>query len=182
MDLSTWLSVAPPARTSASPASELAWTERVVTSPCNLVDLLADRAPGGWSGRTSPASSRLMQVEISEPSSPVSPDTPSEPSLPPLLAAGEILASLPLPGPTVTASRGECLTLSTSEFPNGGAASSLSDILETGDVPQRYFLSATACRGILRRAEKRGKELPAQLQLALSTVAGIATMPTPPTI
>jgi hypothetical protein len=43
----------------------------------------------------------------------------------------------------------------------------LSDILETGDVPQRFFLSATACRGILRRAEKRGKTLPAALATAL---------------
>jgi len=35
---------------------------------------------------------------------------------------------------------------------------SLSDILETGDLPQRFFLSAKACAGILRRAEKRGKK------------------------
>jgi hypothetical protein len=48
---------------------------------------------------------------------------------------------------------------------------SLSDILETGDVPQRYFLSAKACMGILRRAEKRGKELPPQLARALQVVA-----------
>src|SRR3546814_6167259 len=45
-------------------------------------------------------------------------------------------------------------TLSTSEFPNGAVASSLSDILETGDLPQRYFLSAKACSGILRRDRK----------------------------
>jgi hypothetical protein len=32
-------------------------------------------------------------------------------------------------------------------------------------------LSATACQGILRRAEKRGKVLPGQLQKALSAVA-----------
>jgi hypothetical protein len=44
---------------------------------------------------------------------------------------------------------------------------SLSDTLEIGDVPQRFFLSATACRGILRRAEKRGKELPRALAQAL---------------
>jgi hypothetical protein len=48
---------------------------------------------------------------------------------------------------------------------------SLSDILETGDVPQRYYLSAKACAGILRRAAKRDKELPAQLQRALEQVA-----------
>lgn len=38
-------------------------------------------------------------------------------------------------------------------------------------MPQRYFLSATACRGILRRAEKRGKVLPEPLRLALERAA-----------
>ncbi|WP_204340906.1 hypothetical protein, partial [Rhizobium ruizarguesonis] len=52
-----------------------------------------------------------------------------------------------------------------------GAVSSLSDILETGDVPQRFYLSPKACAGILRRAEKRGKVLPPQLAVALQAVA-----------
>jgi hypothetical protein len=47
----------------------------------------------------------------------------------------------------------------------------LSDILETGDLPQRYFLSAKACRGILRRSENRGKTLPLALEQALQQVA-----------
>jgi DNA (cytosine-5)-methyltransferase 1 len=51
----------------------------------------------------------------------------------------------------------------------------LSDILETGDVPQRFFLSATACKGILRRAERRGKKLPEVLRVALTAQAGMAT-------
>jgi DNA (cytosine-5)-methyltransferase 1 len=55
----------------------------------------------------------------------------------------------------------------------GDGVCSLSDILETGDVPRRFFLSARACRGILRRAEKRGKELPIQLRRALEMVAGL---------
>jgi hypothetical protein len=46
----------------------------------------------------------------------------------------------------------------------------LSDTLETGDLPQRFFLSATACQGILRRAEKRGKVLPPMLEKALKSV------------
>ena len=33
------------------------------------------------------------------------------------------------------------LTLNTSEWPSAAAVCSLSDILETGDLPQRYFLS-----------------------------------------
>jgi len=69
----------------------------------------------------------------------------------------------------------EFLTLSISEFPSAGAASSLSDILETGDLPPRYFLSPKACAGILRRAEKRGKELPDQLRRALEEAT--KTMP-----
>jgi hypothetical protein len=47
----------------------------------------------------------------------------------------------------------------------------LSDVLEIGELPQRYFLSATACKGILRRAEKRGKALPPQLRQALEQAA-----------
>jgi hypothetical protein len=66
----------------------------------------------------------------------------------------------------------ECLTLSSSEFHSAAAACLLSDILETGDVPRRFYLSATACRGILRRAEIRGKELPIVLREALQSVAG----------
>jgi hypothetical protein len=72
------------------------------------------------------------------------------------------------------------LTLNTSEHAascepslSGGAVCSLSDILETGDVPQRFYLTAKACLGILRRAEKRGKALLPPLQLALAAVAGL---------
>jgi len=47
----------------------------------------------------------------------------------------------------------------------------LSETLETGEVPQRFYLSQKACQGILRRAEKRGKQLPDQLRMALESVA-----------
>jgi hypothetical protein len=59
---------------------------------------------------------------------------------------------------------------------------SLSDVLETREVPQKYFLSQKACAGIIRRAEKRGKELPAQLRDALTAAAqtGLAEQPTTP--
>ena len=51
---------------------------------------------------------------------------------------------------------------------------SLSDILETpGSVPPRYYLSARACAGILRRAVKRGKTLPGDLLRALRAVADV---------
>ena len=64
----------------------------------------------------------------------------------------------------------ESWTLSTSEWPNDAVVCSLSDTLETGDVPQRFYLSPRACAGILRRAEKRGKNLPPHLQRALKAV------------
>ncbi|HIE5880196.1 TPA: hypothetical protein ACXN3U_000544 [Stenotrophomonas maltophilia] len=35
-------------------------------------------------------------------------------------------------------------------------------------IPQKYFLSAQACSGILVRAARRGKKLPALLNLVLT--------------
>lgn len=67
------------------------------------------------------------------------------------------------------------LTLSTSECLNDAVESSLSDILETGELLPRYYLSAEACAGILRRAEKRGRSLPPSLQRALEHVARTTT-------
>lgn len=72
-------------------------------------------------------------------------------------------------GPTAS------LTLSGSEFHSGADACSLSDILEDSrDVPRKYYLSEIACRGILRRAAKRGRELPTQLRLALEEASSAA--------
>ena len=50
----------------------------------------------------------------------------------------------------------------------------LSEVLEL-DAPQKYSLSRKACAGILRRAEKRGKALPALLVAALMAMAGVRT-------
>ena len=54
----------------------------------------------------------------------------------------------------------------TSKKPNVRSVK-LSQVLEKGSIPERYFLSPKACAGILRRAEKRGKKLPPMLQDAL---------------
>ena len=71
-------------------------------------------------------------------------------------------------------SHGEYLTLNMSEASHSpsqsrrdGVVCSLSDVLETGRVPGRYYLTAKACHGILRRAESRCKEIPAALKEAL---------------
>lgn len=79
----------------------------------------------------------------------------------------------------------ECLTLNTREFPDfqaqsrsaDGAFSSsdtvagLTEVLWTGSIPLRYYLTEKACRGILRRAENRGKTLPDILRKALTEQA-----------
>ena len=62
--------------------------------------------------------------------------------------------------------------LNTSECPKGAVGSSLSQIL-LASVPSKYYLSRTACLGILRRAKERGKPLPPELELALKLQAGI---------
>src|SRR5581483_5796808 len=140
---------------SPSPGCERDWMTRVATSPSSLLDLLADSGPYGWSGRTSPASCRSMEDGRLEPYS-------------------ACWSSAGMGSPT------GFWTLDFSEYPSDGVVSSLSDILETGEVPQQYFLSSRACRGILRRAEKRGKDLPEALKSALLAVA--SQTPLPPSI
>jgi len=62
--------------------------------------------------------------------------------------------------------------LNTSEWPNDAVVCSLSSVLDPAQsIPSRFFLSSKACAGILRRAEKRGKELPPLLLEALMQVA-----------
>jgi hypothetical protein len=61
-----------------------------------------------------------------------------------------------------------------SEWPNDAVVCSLSQVLET-DVAPKYFLSPRACRGILRRAAKREKDLPPFLKQALERVAQVKT-------
>ena len=146
MDQLTFLSEEPPVNPSQLQDSERDWQTRVATSCSPALRLLADIGPDGWFGRTSPASYHPTEERI-------------------LPAYFEGWQNAGMGGAT------ESLTLNSSEWPSDGVACSLSDILETGDVPQRYFLSARACAGILRRAEKRGKELPTALLLALTNIA-----------
>jgi hypothetical protein len=149
---STFLWEEPHANHSVSPDSEKDWQTRVATSCLPILPLLQNFGPAGWYGKTSPACCHLTEEGILEPSS-------------------QGWANSGMGSPT------EFWTLSTSEWNhtiapslNDDGVCSLSDVLETGDVPQRYFLSAKACAGILRRAEKRGKELPPALRQALQQV------------
>ena len=166
MQLSIFSSEEPLANRSASPDSERDWMTRVATSCLPMLALLAAMGPAGWSGKTSPESFRAMPDETLEAFWDCSPAGTSKPPPEDGRTPESYRASRAL-----TASHGECLTLSSSEFPSDAVVCSLSDVLETGDVPRRFYLSAKACAGILRRAEKRGKELPPQLNRALTQVA-----------
>lgn len=61
---------------------------------------------------------------------------------------------------------GELTTRNTGECPNAVVVSRLSQILEETPHP-KYNLTAKACQGILRRAERRGKALPKLLKAVL---------------
>ena len=144
----TFLSEEPHASLFQSRALDAEWQTNVVTWRSNSLNLLNAHAPSGWFGRTSPASCQVTKDGTLEP-----------------FSEGW--------GKSGMGSHTEFLTLNTSEFHSEGDACLLWDILETGDHLQRYCLSATACKGILRRAEKRGKKLPVELENALKANAGL---------
>jgi hypothetical protein len=133
LQLSLWTSSSSDhlARVFRSPESASGWTTRAATWPSSPFAWLQQSAPAGFFSRTCPASCRRTADGTLEPFS-------------------QAWSNAGMGGPTGR------LTLSISEFPSAGAVCSLSDVLETGEVPQRYFLSAKACAGILRRAERRG--------------------------
>lgn len=67
--------------------------------------------------------------------------------------------------------RGDVSPLNTGVSPREEIESTLSRIL-VADPPKKYYLTRKACRGILRRAYVRGKELPEKLKRALEIQAG----------
>ena len=72
---------------------------------------------------------------------------------------------------TDTAWHGEYWMPSFGECPSVGVESRLWQILED-NPPRKYFLSAEACKGILRRLKKRGKPVPELLIRALERQSG----------
>lgn len=120
-----------------------------------------------WSGRTSQELSALTKEKISESSS--KKQSKSSTKKPPLFLSlrtdGQQADALPT-WEENGALRGEFLTHSFGESPKDAVESHLLQILE--DCPhQKYYLSEKACKGILRRAERRGKDLPPMLRQAL---------------
>lgn len=153
MDLFSFSSVAPHAKVFRSQDFVKAWLTQEETSRLPISQSLTAIGPAGWFGRTCPAFCRLTADGILEP-----------------LSGAWSNAGM--------ASPGECLTLNTCEWTawngpsrNDDGVSSLSDVLETGELPQRFYLSANACLGVLRRADKRSKSLPPALNAALQAVA-----------
>lgn len=153
MQLSMFSAEEPRASHSALRGLEKGWLTLGATSCSPSGLLLGDIGPSGWSGRTSPVFCPATEDGILEPSS-------------------GCWGNSGMGSPTAF------WTLNTSEHAaspslsrSADAVCSLSDILETGAVPQRFFLTAKACQGILRRAEKRGKDLPEALSAALKAVA-----------
>ena len=123
---------------------------------------------GIWSGKTCPELLAQTKDKTSRQSSKRS--YASQSRKPPIL---KCLKKAGTPGGATTmkweddgAWLGECMTRNTGESPNAAVESRLSQILEA--TPQeKYSLSAKACQGILRRAERRGKDLPEMLKTVL---------------
>ena len=119
-------------------------------------------------GKTSPEHSVQTAAKTSEPSSSRSaPSAKKEFQFLDLRTGyGNLLGSY---WETGTVLPGGSSMHNTSESLKDADVSSLSEVLEM-NAPEKYSLSAKACRGILRRAEKRGKVLPPMLQEALTEV------------
>ena len=170
-----------PARMSASLEKELASLKANAPHwPLITLDWLTTHAQDGWSGKTCQVSYRRAMDATSQPSSQASPDG----TYPCHQADGRTAESSRIIGGGMD-SHIECLTLNIREwpdfqgqFPSGDegcfwwdTVASLTEVLWTGPIPLRYYLTEKACTGILRRAERRGKKLPEILLKALTEQA-----------
>lgn len=68
-------------------------------------------------------------------------------------------------------SDGVCLTAKTSESPNHARESTLSRVIETQAVQEKYFLSPSAATGMVRRAKHQGRNLFLPLRESLEILA-----------
>jgi hypothetical protein len=130
MEQSTFSWAEPPAKISASADSERDWMESVADCHWNICDWLIVHGPRGWYGRTLPEFCRLTEDGHLVPSS-----------------GGWRNSGMGSPT--------EFLTLGVSTFPTNPASGlSWSQIVETGALPERYYLSARALKGISQRKRK----------------------------
>ena len=126
--------------------------------------------PDSWCGKTSQEPLAQTKATTSEPS--LKKQSGSQSRTRPTfhcLQRGNgrwLTAGTGMDGPSPT----EFSTRSFGECPSDAVESRLSQILEDTPHP-KYSLSAKACAGILRRAERRGKKLPPELETALKMQA-----------
>lgn len=122
----------------------------------------------GWSGRMSPERSHQTSGVTSKRSSRKS--SASQSQKPPMFLCltreGGQSQDASWEWTAAGQSHTEFSMLNTGAFPKDAVESTLSQILEAQAHP-KYYLSEMACLGILRRAEKRGKELPDILKQTL---------------
>lgn len=156
MDQLTLFAAEAPVRPSQSQGCDMAWLTRADASCSSTLPSLAAIVPAGLFGKMCPESCHFTEGKRSK------------------RFSGGFKSSGIM-------HHGECLTLNMCEwtatlmpFPTEDRVSSLSDILETGAIPPKYFLSPKACAGILRRADKRAKAIPNQMRTSLEAVASQA--------
>lgn len=149
-ELSIFWQVEHPAKRSAALASEADFLTIVATWPLSISELLHACSLAGSSGKMSWDYCTQTEAGILEPSS------------------GHYETA-------AISSVTECWTLAISESPSPEDESfswrSVETVLETGDIPQRYFSTKVACLGILRRDSRRGMRLSAALRHALWLIA-----------
>lgn len=129
------------------------------------MDIYGEEHPDTWSGKTYPEPFQATEAKTSALSSKNRRGSSSRNAL--FLDLRTANGRTPEPswdadGPL----HGEYMMRSFGESPSVAVVSRLSQILEA-EVHPKYYLSAKACEGILRRAEQRGKELPPTLKDAL---------------
>lgn len=153
-ELSIFWQVEHPAKRSAALASEADFLTIVATWPLSISELLHVCSLAGSSGKMSWDSCHPTEDGTLEPSS----------------------------GHWQTVGMGgatECLTLGISESPSPEDESflwrSVETVLETGDIPQRFYATPKGCAGFLRRDIRRGMKLSDALREGVSQVA--ATWP-----
>lgn len=123
-----------------------------------------ENVPGAFSSNKGRDFAAVLEeiIRIAEPEAPI---------LKCLKRAGQLGGATTMKWEDDGAWLGECMTRNTGESPNAAVVSRLSQILEA--TPQeKYSLSAKACQGILRRAERRGKDLPETLKAVLLMQSG----------
>ena len=146
-------------------------------SRLSLPAWLKERMRDGWCGRMSRLSCPSTEGATSLPFSRSSSGGVS--SRPP--PDGETLESSPALQ-NASAFRGECWTLDIPEFPHfqrrcrsEGVASSLSDVVIPGPVPQKYCLAVSYAEALIRRAERLEYRLPPALESVLRQSASRLT-------